>query len=89
MSLSPRSRKTITGIDLSTGTERTLDFACDCDTETMVANEGLLPAAARHRRCLQRPVTVIMFRGDDVLLSRHDFPGLWPTACDRNPRAQP
>jgi hypothetical protein len=39
--------------------------------------------------CLQRPVTVIMFRGDDVLLSRHDFPGLWPTACDRNPRAQP
>ncbi len=68
--LSPTGRHAIispapqafTAIDLETGAKHTLDFTSDCADETAPAAKSL---------CLENPVRVLTFRGEDVLLSRH------------------
>jgi WD40 repeat protein len=54
--------QTFTAFDLDGGGERTLDFSRDCDAEK---------AAVAKAVCQEYQVRVLMFRGDDVLFSRH------------------
>ena len=59
--ISPRPQA-FTAFDLDRGTERTLDFSRDCDAEKIAIAKAV---------CLEYQVRVLMFRGDDVLFSRH------------------
>src|SRR5262245_11898165 len=51
-----------TAFDLDGGGERTLDFWRDCDAERVAVAKAL---------CQEYQVRALMFRGDDVLFSRH------------------
>jgi hypothetical protein len=51
-----------TAFDLDGGAERTLDFSRDCDAERVGVAKTL---------CQEYQVRMLMFRGDDVLFSRH------------------
>src|SRR5262245_59926719 len=54
--------QTFTAFDLDGGGERTLDFSRDCDVERAAVAKAL---------CQEYQVRMLMFRGDDVLFSRH------------------
>ena len=59
--ISPKPQ-TFTAVDLDTGTERTIDFSRDCESEKLPVVKAL---------CQEYQVRVLMFRRDDVLLARH------------------
>jgi hypothetical protein len=54
--------QSFTAFDLDGGPERTLDFSRDCDAEKVAIAKAV---------CQEYQVRVLMFRGDDVLFSRH------------------